>query len=136
MCSTTMGEAGSAHGRLQKALRSGNSLLARAAAAELEPVPLSDALAITLLIADQEPELYDRAAVRLLARMSLELRGLTLAEVQLAAAALAGLRESRKAAAAALGELCNRYRLRAALEPLEAFAGPRSHIRPFSDNAQ
>ena len=118
-----MGDSGSPYGRLQKALRTGNSLLARAAAAELERVPLADAVALTLLMAEQEPELYDRAAVRLLGRMCLEIRGLTVAEAQLVAAALAALPDSRQAPAVALAKLCSRYRLRGAVEALDAFAG-------------
>ena len=116
-----MGEAGSAYTRLVKGLRTGNALIARAAAAELEQVPLGEAIAVTLLIADQEPELYDRAAVRLIGRMCLELRGLSVGEAQLAAAALATLRESRQAAAVALAELCGRYRLTSAVEALDAY---------------
>jgi hypothetical protein len=113
---------GSAYGRFRKALDGGNALIARAAAAELEQVPLGDAIALTLLIADQEPALYDRAAVRLLARACLELRGLTLGEAQVFAAALASLREARDVAAAALSELCTRHRVRGAEQALDAYA--------------
>jgi hypothetical protein len=113
---------GSAYGRFRKALDGGNALIARAAAAELEQVPLGDAIALTLLIAEQEPELYDRAAVRLLARACLELRGLTLAEAQVFAAALASLHQARDVAAAALSELCTRHRVRGAEQALDAYA--------------
>jgi hypothetical protein len=113
---------GSAYGRLQRALQAGNALIARAAAAELERVPLGDAIALTLLIADQEPQLYDRAAVRLLGRACLELRGLTVSEAQVIAAALATLREARDVGAAALSEICARHQVRGANEALDAYA--------------
>jgi hypothetical protein len=63
---------GSPYARFQRALRIGRLSLVRAAAAELPRVELDDALSICLLISEQDTERYERAAVRWLARLSLE----------------------------------------------------------------
>src|SRR5688572_8557238 len=64
---------GSALGRLRRALASGNATLALAAAAELPRVPLEDALALVLLLRDDEAR-FDRAVVRWHARLCLEVQ--------------------------------------------------------------
>jgi hypothetical protein len=51
---------GSAHAHLRRALASGNVTIALAAAAELPRVPLDDALAILVLLRDDERR-FDRA---------------------------------------------------------------------------
>lgn len=79
----------------------------RAAAAELPAVNLHDALAILPLIANQEPERYDRAACRFLARLILE-RRLELEQVGVALAALDRLPDT-PAAADVLAGLAQRY---------------------------
>jgi hypothetical protein len=66
--------------------------VASAVARELPFVGLADALALTLLILDREPQRYSRAAARWLGRFSLEATpALSLEDVQLAASALASL---------------------------------------------
>ena len=63
---------GSPYERFRRALASGNLHLVHTAALELPKVHLDDALAICLLMGRQGDERYDRAAVRWLARLSLE----------------------------------------------------------------
>ena len=59
---------GHLYAQFQRALKTGNAHLALAAAAELRHVDLADALSLVLLIRDDDPQRYDRAAVRWLAR--------------------------------------------------------------------
>lgn len=59
----------SANTRLQRAIERGDLGLVRLAASECERIDLEEALGILLLIADQEPEVYERAAVRWLGRL-------------------------------------------------------------------
>jgi hypothetical protein len=82
---------GTAHGRFQRAISRRHLFAAEMAARELDGLTLADALALTLLIADAEPARFDRAAVRWHARFSLEVKGLTLTDSQLALSALATL---------------------------------------------
>jgi hypothetical protein len=80
----------------------------RAAVANLPgPPPLDDALVICLLLLDQEPDRYVRAAVRWLGRLLLEQRGMSLGHAELVAAYLAAWPDPvrRDAATEALGEL-------------------------------
>jgi hypothetical protein len=63
---------GHAYARLQRALKTGNAHIALAAAAELRQVDLADALSLLLLIREDEPILYDKAAVRWFARYAAE----------------------------------------------------------------
>ena len=65
-------------------------MLAELAAREAGRLPLEDALALVALYARLDDEKWERAAVRFVARLAVE-RRLTLAEVQLVAAALAAL---------------------------------------------
>jgi hypothetical protein len=67
-----MGDAGSAYARFQRALRTGNLSLIRAAAVELPQVDLGDALAVCMAIRDAEPERFERTALRWLARYAVE----------------------------------------------------------------
>lgn len=53
-----------------------------AAAADLRQVGLADALSLCLLLRDDDPLRYDRAAVRWLVKFAEEDRRLTLAEVR------------------------------------------------------
>jgi hypothetical protein len=55
---------GSPYSIFKRALRSGDLARVRAAATELPRVPLDDAFAICLLILEQQPDHYERAAVR------------------------------------------------------------------------
>jgi hypothetical protein len=80
----------------------------RAAVANLPgPPPLDDALVICRLLLDQEPELYERAAVRWLGRLLLEQRGVSLRHAEVAATYMAAWPDPtrRDAATDALGEL-------------------------------
>ena len=117
-CSVT--SEGSSQARLQRALRTGDPLLVRAAAAEMPRVGLDDALAICLVLLDTEPARYEPAAVRFLGRLLIERRGLTLADAQLAAGWLSGL-----------GELCDDVDLERAAQRLrERLEGPQRRARP------
>jgi hypothetical protein len=83
-----MGDAGSAYARFQRALATGNLALIRAAAAELPQVDLGDALAVCMAIRDAEPERFERAALRWLARYAVE-RANSVADVRAASDAFA-----------------------------------------------
>ena len=60
--------------------KAGNAHLALAAAAELRQLGLADALSLVLLICDDDPQRYDRAAVRWLARYAAQDRAMRLVE--------------------------------------------------------
>jgi hypothetical protein len=70
---------GHRYAQFQRALKTGNAHLALAAAAALRHVDLADALSLILLIRDDDPLLYERAAVRWLSRYAAEDRQLRLA---------------------------------------------------------
>src|SRR5919108_366361 len=97
---------GTAHGRFQRAIRQRNLFNAELAAREMGHVSLADALALTLLIGDAEPERWPRAAARWHARFVLEARGIGLDESALAFAAVVALRgKHRELAAQTLRQL-------------------------------
>jgi hypothetical protein len=73
---------GHRYAQFQRALRTGNAHLALAAAAELRHVALADALSLVLLIRDDDPLRYERAAVRWLSRYTAEDRQLRLADAR------------------------------------------------------
>jgi len=107
--------------RLERALTTGNPTLVRAAAAELPRVGLEDALRICLVFLQREQARYEPAAVRWLGRLALEARGLSLAEAQMAAAALGGLPGlAREGSAQTLGVVLERRGLLRAAQALEA----------------
>ena len=83
-----------------------------------------DALVICLLLLDQEPDRYERAALKWLGRLLLEQRGMGLRHAELAAAYLAAWPDParRDAATEALGELGRAVGLRR-LGPRIARAG-------------
>lgn len=83
-----MGDAGSAYQRFQRALATGNLRLIRAAAAELPRVDLADALAVCIAIRAAEPQRFERAALRWLARYAVE-RATSVADVRTATEAFA-----------------------------------------------
>ena len=78
---------GTAYGRFQRALRNGQVFQAELAARELGGLTLADALRLTILYADAEPEKFSRAAARWHARLVAD-AGLDLLEAQLALSAL------------------------------------------------
>ena len=98
---------GSAYACFKRALKTGNLTLIRNAAAELPRVDLSDALAVCVVIRQAEPERFQRAALRWLARFCLERRDATLAQIQAAAWAFDNITDE-PAALATLERLCSR----------------------------
>ena len=82
---------GSPYSRFQRALRTGNLNIIRAAAAELPRVDLGDALSVCMAIRDAEPARFERAALRWLARFAAE-QAHTVADVREAAAAMVAMR--------------------------------------------
>lgn len=81
---------GRPYARFRRALGEPSIAVIRSAAAELDRIELEDGLAICLAFLELEPDTFPRAATRWVARFALE-RRLTLAESQLALAALDGL---------------------------------------------
>jgi hypothetical protein len=59
---------GTAHGQFQCAIQRRNLFAAEEAASEIDYVSLPHALALTVLIGEESPERYERAAVRWHAR--------------------------------------------------------------------
>ena len=90
MCSP-MTSQGSPYARFRRCLQTGNGALVRAAAAELPRLSLEDALAVCLVLRDNEPEVFQRAIVRWHALLCRAARGITACEAQLALAALQAL---------------------------------------------
>jgi hypothetical protein len=81
--------------------------LIRNAAAELPSVNLGDALEVCVAIRQAEPERFERAALRWLARFCVERRDVTLAQVQAAAWAFENITDE-PAALETLQRLCSR----------------------------
>lgn len=102
---------GSSYARFQRALRIGRLSMVRAAAAELPHVDLDDALSICLLIHEQDADRYERAAVRWLARLSLEVPTVRIEDLRAALLAFEVLPENPLGARIALAELCARHGL-------------------------
>ena len=88
ICSVT--SQGHPHARFRRALSTGNPRLAEAAARDLHHVSLADALELCLLYRG-DPERYERAAARWIARLIAERPKIHLSEIELAAA---GFREA------------------------------------------
>ena len=89
---------------LPPSLDTGNLALIRTAAAELPQINLDDALRICLVIRKREPESFDRAACRWLARYATQ-RSATLARLAVAVAALDLMRDDRDLASELLERL-------------------------------
>jgi hypothetical protein len=102
---------GSPYARFRAALRAGNLLLVRTAAAELPRVDLIDALAICVLMGAQQDERFDRAATRWLARLALERPGIDLDDLRDGLNALDALPHNPGAARGELIALCSRHGL-------------------------
>jgi hypothetical protein len=100
---------GSAYTRFRRALDWGNVTEALSAASELGFVGLAEALELTLLLADKEPEKYDRAAVRWHVRFLEEVPNVDLRE-SLAVLALLAAIPSNRMAATALADLLSQRR--------------------------
>jgi hypothetical protein len=86
----SMTSQGHPYARFRHALATGNARIAEAAARDLQHVALADALALCLLYRD-DPERYERAAARWIARLIAERPKIHLSEIELAAA---GFREA------------------------------------------
>ena len=95
--------------RFRRALDLRNVTEALAAAAELQFVGLAEALELTLLLADKEPEKFDRAAVRWHVRFVYDSKNVDLRESLAVLALLAAIPRNRSAAQA-LAELLSRRR--------------------------
>jgi hypothetical protein len=96
---------GSAYARFRRALASGNLTIIRAAASELPSVDLGDALTVCMAIREAEPERFERAALRWLARFCVEHPSATVADVRLAAGALESMASDPTAALETLRRL-------------------------------
>lgn len=97
---------GSPYGRFRRALERRQPTAAVSGAAELRHVGLSDALQLILLLRDEDPARYGRAALRWHARYCREVPGVTLSEAATVLALLAALaEETYRAAPRALAEL-------------------------------
>ena len=95
--------------RFRRALDRGNVTEALSAASQLQFVGLGEALELTLLLADKEPERYDRAAARWHVRFAHETKNVELRE-SLAVLALLAAIPAHRLAATALAELLSRRR--------------------------
>jgi len=101
---------GSAHGRFTRAIQTRNLWAAEISLRELGGVSLEDALSYLDLLAELKPEKLERAAVRWHGRLETEAPLLTLAESQLALAALASLVAGERDAVRLLRQLLRRVR--------------------------
>jgi hypothetical protein len=86
---------GTAQGRFQRAIHGRHVQAAEMAAREMGGLSLGDALSLCELLASVDPARYERAALRWLQRF-IDERLKPLAEVSLAASALAELRHSNR----------------------------------------
>jgi hypothetical protein len=101
---------GTAHGRFTRAIQQRNLWAAETSLRELGSVSLEDALSYLDLLAEQKTEKLERAAVRWHGRLGTEAPILTLAESQLALAALASLCAGERDAIGVLRGLLRRVR--------------------------
>jgi hypothetical protein len=97
--------------RFLAALDAGDLAFIRSNAAALPPIRLSEALRICLMFRDQDPERYERAALRWLGRFALEAPVATFDDLQLALDALDALPQEADAAMEQLSALCVRHNL-------------------------
>jgi len=97
---------GSPYARFRRALATKNLTLIRTAAAELPSVRLDDALEVCVLLRDREPERYERAAVRWIARFCVERHEVSLEDVDHASRAFVLMRTRPEQALAVLQALC------------------------------
>ena len=109
---------GSPYARFRRAIASGNLNLVHAAALELPRVDLDDALRICLLMSQVDDDRYERAAVRWLARASLETPSMRLEDVRMGLIAFEALPYNPGAARQTLAELCTVHRLETAVKVL------------------
>jgi hypothetical protein len=101
---------GSAHGRFTRAVKARNLFQAEVALRELRGISLLDALDYLDLLAEQKPAKLEQAALRWHGRLELEANTLTVAESQLALAALASLCNGEREAIPLLRRLLRRVK--------------------------
>ena len=101
---------GSAHGRFTRAIQQRNLWAAEMSLREFDQPSLETALAYIDLLAEQKPEKLERACVRWHGRLETEATFLSLAESQLALAALASLCAGERDAVEVLRRLLRRVR--------------------------
>jgi hypothetical protein len=101
---------GTASGRFTRAITQRNLMGAEIAMREMGTPSLLVALDYIMLLADVRPDRFDVAAIRWHGRLELETAALTLAESQLALAALGALRAGDREAATVLKRLLRKVR--------------------------
>jgi hypothetical protein len=101
---------GSAHGRFTRAIKTRNLFQAEMALREIASPSLLDALAYLDLLVEVKPEKVEPAALRWHGRLELEAATMTLAESQLALAALASLCAGERDAIEILRHVIRRVR--------------------------
>jgi len=107
-----MGESGSPYARFRRAIERRQPTAALSAAAELQHVPLTDALELLLLLREHDADRYPRAALRWHGRLCRDVPSLSLAEAAAVLALLAAMGEQNdRAAALALAELLRELEL-------------------------
>jgi hypothetical protein len=114
---------GSPYARFRRALTVGNLALVHAAAGELPQVELDDALRICLLMSAQDDDRFERAAVRWLARASLETPSMRLEDLRAGLVAFEAMPYNPIAARRTLAELCAAHRLDRAVRVLSEVSG-------------
>jgi hypothetical protein len=115
---------GSPYARFRRAIATGNLSLVHATALELPRVDLDDALRICLLMSSADDDRFERAAVRWLARASLETPSMRLEDLRMGLIAFEALPYNPAAARQTLAELCSVHRLDAAVKVLSEAAAP------------
>jgi hypothetical protein len=103
VCSIAVTSPGHAYAQFQRALKTGNPILALEAARELKHVTLEDALGLCLVMR-QDKCRYQRAAARWLARYHAEVEAVTLTEIRAIADLMAALPAHGAEPAAELAE--------------------------------
>jgi hypothetical protein len=102
VCSAAMTSQGHAYARVQRALKTGNPVIALDAARELAHMTLEDALSLCLVLRSDKRR-YQRAAARWLARYHAEVEAVTLTEIREVADLMAALPVHGAGPAAELG---------------------------------
>jgi hypothetical protein len=118
---------GSPYARFRRAIAAGSLPLVHAAAAELPHVDLEDALRICLLMSAQDDARFERAAVRWLARASLETPTMRLEDLRMGLIAFEAMPYNPSAAQQTLAALCTTHQLDKAARVLSeaAASSPR-----------
>lgn len=97
---------------LESAIRRRDVASAMAEAAQMRPLSLEYALALTVLLAEARDPRFNRAAARWIARFALESPGVGLHDIEAAVVAFARLPHRSHEARELLGELARRHGLR------------------------